>query len=239
MTPKAGDSIKSGFRHQNRCNEKTPQPLLQLADRVCNTIKGIPYLCAHGSTNSRTPPFPLSHGMPGQHLPEPVGGGESCNKSARAAGLNWVVDSAGTNGFHIGEAPHPLSQKVARQHNYEIAGQRARRFTAADFQHFDKIYAMAGDVVDEMRRIAGRAFDPTKVELLMTEVSPGKDLDVPDPWSGPESGYHEVYRMIEDAADKIIQHYGTDTERPATIVPSANPHPPANTPQAPRESAIL
>ena len=28
------------------------------------------------------------------------------------AGLNWQVDSAGTNGYHVGEAPHRLSQKA-------------------------------------------------------------------------------------------------------------------------------
>ena len=125
-------------------------------------------------------------------------------EKARAAGLNWEVDSAGTNGYHIGEAPHPLSQKVARQHGIDISRQRARKFTAADFQRYDKIYAMAGDVVDEIRRIAGRSFDPKKVDLLMNEVHPGKDEDVPDPWYGPEPGYHEVYAMIDDAADKII-----------------------------------
>src|SRR5271154_6640405 len=77
------------------------------------------------------------------------------------AHLNWTVDSAGTNGYHVGEAPHPLSQKVARLNSIDISRQRARRFTAADFQRFDKIYAMAGDVIDEMRRIAGRQFDST------------------------------------------------------------------------------
>ena len=128
-------------------------------------------------------------------------------QKAKAAGLNWVVDSAGTNGYHIGEAPHPLSQKVARQNGLDISRQRARKFTAADFQRFDKVYAMAGDVVDEMRRIAGKQFDASKVELLMNEVHPHRDLDVPDPWSGPESGYHEVYAMIDKAADKIIQRY--------------------------------
>ncbi len=127
---------------------------------------------------------------------------------ARAAGLDWVVDSAGTNGYHTGEAPHPLSQKVARQHGIDISGQRARRFTAADFQRFDKIYAMADDVVDDMRRIAGRAFEPAKVDLLLNEVHPGNNEDVPDPWYGPEPGYHEVYALIDAAADKIIAKYG-------------------------------
>jgi len=127
---------------------------------------------------------------------------------ARAAGLDWVVDSAGTNGYHTGEAPHPLSQKVARQHGIDISRQRARPFTAADFQRFDKIYAMADDVVDDMRRIAGRVFEPSKVDLLLNEVQPGSNEDIPDPWYGPEPGYHAVYALIDDAADKIIAKYG-------------------------------
>jgi protein-tyrosine phosphatase len=129
-------------------------------------------------------------------------------QKAREAGLDWQIDSAGTNGFHVGEAPHPLSQKVARMNGIDISPQRARKFSAEDFRHYDKIYAMAGDVVHEMRRIAGRHFDPSKVELLMNELHPGRNEDVPDPWSGPESEYHEVYQMIDQAADKIIERYG-------------------------------
>jgi len=123
---------------------------------------------------------------------------------ARATGLNWEIDSAGTNGYHTGEAPHPLSIKVARHNGIDISNQRARRFTASDFQRFDKIYAMAGDVIDEMRRIAGRHFDESKVDLLMNEVHPGSDEDIPDPWYGPEPGYHEVYTLIDQAAGQII-----------------------------------
>ena len=127
---------------------------------------------------------------------------------ARAAGLNWEIDSAGTNGYHIGEAPHHLSQKVARSRGIDISRQRARKFNADDFQRFDKIYAMAGDVVKEMQRIAGRHYDPAKVELLLNELHPGSNEDVPDPYYGSEPGYHEVYKMIDAAADRIIKKYG-------------------------------
>jgi len=129
-------------------------------------------------------------------------------EKARAAGLSWEVDSAGTNGYHVGEAPHPLSQKVALAKGVDISKQRARKFSANDFQRFDKIYAMAEDVVHEMRRIAGRHFDPSKVELLLNELHPGKNEDVPDPYYGSEPGYHEVYKMIDAAADRIIEKYG-------------------------------
>jgi protein-tyrosine phosphatase len=97
---------------------------------------------------------------------------------------------------------------VARINGIDISRQRARKFTAADFQRFDKIYAMAEDVVDEMRRIAGRQFDPSKVDLLLNESWPGSNREVPDPWYGPEPGYHEVYHLIDQACDKIIAHYG-------------------------------
>lgn len=132
------------------------------------------------------------------------------------AGLNWSVESAGTNGYHTGEAPHRLSQKVAKLNGIDICAQRSRRFVAADFLQYDKIYALAGDVYDEMRRIAKDKFDPAKAELLMNELHPGKDMDVPDPWYGPEPGYHDVYRMIDEVCDKIIEKYSINNTQYST-----------------------
>ena len=123
---------------------------------------------------------------------------------AQQEGLSWTIDSAGTNGYHVGEAPHRLSQKVALLNGIDISQQRARRFSAADFNRFDKIYAMAEDVIEEMQRIARKDFDATKVDLLMNELYPGKNMDVPDPWYGTEPGYHEVFAMIDKACDKIV-----------------------------------
>lgn len=123
------------------------------------------------------------------------------------AGLDWTVHSAGTNGYHIGEAPHHLSQKVALLNGIDISCQRARRFTATDFQQYDMIYALAGDVLHEMKRIAGKQFDASKAQLLMNVIHPNKQMDVPDPWYGPEPGYHEVFEMINEACDQIIQQF--------------------------------
>lgn len=126
---------------------------------------------------------------------------------AFGAGLTWSIESAGTNSYHTGEPPHHLSQKVARLNGIDISQQRARRFTANDFEVYDKIYALAEDVMDEMKRIAGKKFDAAKAELLMNEIYPGKNMDVPDPWYGPEPGYHEVFTLIDKACDAIIEKY--------------------------------
>ena len=125
-------------------------------------------------------------------------------EKAFKAGLNWSVESAGTDTYHVGEPPHPLSQKVARMNGIDICNQRARRFVAEDFDRFDKIYALAKDVVHEIRRIAKSKFNESKIDLLMNELYPGKNMDVGDPWSGPERGYHEAYELIDRACEAII-----------------------------------
>ncbi len=124
---------------------------------------------------------------------------------ALKAGLQWTIESAGTNSYHTGDAPHQLSQKVAKLNGINICQQRARKFTAEDLEKYDKIYALAADVIDEMRSLAKNKFDASKVDLLLNELYPGEDRDVPDPYYGTEPGYHKVYDLIDKACDAIIE----------------------------------
>ena len=124
------------------------------------------------------------------------------------AGLNWSVESAGTNRYHTGDAPHRLSQKIAKQHGIDISRQRARTFVPDDFERYDKIYALAANVIDDIGYIAKDKFDGRKIELLMNELYPGRNMDVPDPYYDGEEAYHEVYRMLDKVCDKIIERYG-------------------------------
>ncbi len=122
-----------------------------------------------------------------------------------SAGLNWEVDSAGTNGFHVNEPPHYLSQRVAKKNGIDIGTQVCRRFKAADFERFDKIYAMAADVIVEMKHIGGAQYNSKKVDLLLNLVHPNEDRDVPDPWYGGEGGYHEVFKLIDEACEILVK----------------------------------
>jgi protein-tyrosine phosphatase len=122
-------------------------------------------------------------------------------------GLNWQVDSAGTESYHIGEAPHRHSQKICMVHGIDISAQRARKFQKSDMEQYDRIYAMAADVLDEIKRIAGTKTDIDKVSLFLNELHPGSNASVPDPWYGDEDGYLPVYQMIDKACDAIIEKY--------------------------------
>ena len=123
------------------------------------------------------------------------------------AGLNWIVESAGTNGYHTGEPPHYLSIKVAKENGIDISEQRSRRFTAVDLEQYDLIYAMAADVLEDMKRISKNKFDTKKIDLFLNVEYPGEDRDVPDPWSGPEAHYHEAFAIINEGCDGIIKKY--------------------------------
>lgn len=124
--------------------------------------------------------------------------------------LNWTVDSAGTESYHVGEPPHRYSQKVCQKHNIDISQQRARQFVAEDFKKFDKIYCMSEDVMKIVKHQAGSHFDENKISLLLNELYPGEGRSVPDPWYGEEDGYAIVYDLINKSCEKIISKYKSE-----------------------------
>jgi protein-tyrosine phosphatase len=134
-------------------------------------------------------------------------------EKVRLAGLNWLVESAGTNHYHTGEAPHPLSQKVALQNGIDISNQRARSFIQEDIHQYDRIYALASDVLQDIRKIAGNDFDSKKVVLLLNEQFPNENKEVPDPYYGAEDGYHQVYAMIDEVCTIILEKYSNSVNR--------------------------
>jgi protein-tyrosine phosphatase len=129
----------------------------------------------------------------------------------KKAGLNWEVDSAGTDGYQPGCPPHHFSQKVAKHFGIDISTQKCRDFRQSDIEAFDRIYVMDDENYDEVRRISGKKWKPEKVDLLLNEVYPGKDKIVPDPWFGGEDGFYTTYKMIEEACDMIVRKYKDQT----------------------------
>jgi len=123
---------------------------------------------------------------------------------AKAAGFDWIIDSAGTNGLHNGEHPHHLSQKICKQHNIDISHQVSRKVILSDFDDYDLIFAMSKDVLNDLKEWNYNPANTHKISLFLEQTHPGKRMDVPDPWYGNEDGYIEVYGLIEAACEAII-----------------------------------
>lgn len=126
---------------------------------------------------------------------------------AKAAGLDWEIDSAGTAGYHAGCAPHELSQKVAKLNGLDISGQECRQLAKEDILLHDHIFVMDRSNFSDVKRICGNDWDENKVSLLLDMIYPGEQREVPDPWYGTEKDYHSVFAMIGEACDAIVEKY--------------------------------
>ncbi|TNF49129.1 MAG: low molecular weight phosphotyrosine protein phosphatase [Bacteroidetes bacterium] len=126
-------------------------------------------------------------------------------KKVNDLNLDVTVDSAGTAGYHIGEKPDPRMRQTARSFGVDIEGLRARQFSRQDFKDFDLIYAMDKSNLKNILSLAESESDRNKVKLILNELYPGQDREVPDPYYGGEQGFIEVYTMLDQATDIIIK----------------------------------
>ena len=116
---------------------------------------------------------------------------------------NVEVDSAGTGNYHVGGLPDKRSIAIAKEYNLDITDQRARQFSVDDFDNFDIIYAMDNSNHSNILKLARNENDKQKVKLILNEVFPDENLDVPDPYSGGNHGFATVYVMLEQACEII------------------------------------
>ena len=132
-------------------------------------------------------------------------------KLAADAGMAETVraDSAGTQGYHVGEPPDPRAQQAAAKRGYDLSGLRARRIEDADFQRFDLILAMDQDHYSILSRMA-QPSDGQKLKLMMSYARRFEQRDVPDPYYGGPQGFERVLDMLEDAARGLLESLRKD-----------------------------
>ena len=113
------------------------------------------------------------------------------------------ADSAGTHGYHIGEAPDPRSIAAAKARGFDLSALRARRVQRDDFQAFDFILAMDREHVAHLQ--AMRPNDARAEVKLFLDYYPGGTLqDVPDPYYGDRPGFDHVLDLVEETSRALI-----------------------------------
>ena len=119
----------------------------------------------------------------------------------------FSVDSAGTAAYHIGELPDQRSIAVAKKYGIDISNQRARKFDIKDFIEFDVIYAMDKENYQNICSLAKKDVDLRKVKMILNEINPSLNLNVPDPYYGVEKGFENIYQMLDEACERIKKNY--------------------------------
>ncbi|MBT8263366.1 MAG: low molecular weight phosphotyrosine protein phosphatase [Bacteroidia bacterium] len=114
-----------------------------------------------------------------------------------------TVDSAGTGGWHVGEQPDPRSIKVAKKYGLDITYQRGRKFSTYDFETYDHIFVMDNSNYQDVIKLAKNNDEIAKVRLILDEIFPDENVDVPDPYYGGAFGFENVFKMLDEACEKI------------------------------------
>jgi protein-tyrosine phosphatase len=115
----------------------------------------------------------------------------------------FIVDSAGTGSWHIGHAPDERSIAVAKKNGLIISNQKGRQFSKKDFDQFDYIYVMDNSNYDNVIALAENPEQIAKVQLILNELFPSENVDVPDPYFGLPNGFNIVYQMLDDVCEVI------------------------------------
>ena len=120
-----------------------------------------------------------------------------------AAGLDWVrTDSAGTGGWHAGEAPDRRAIACARGHGADISALRARQLRVADFHDFDWLLCADAQNLRDLRAIAPAGLEG-KARLLLDWSGVAAGGEVPDPYYGGHDDFERVWRLVDAAAQAV------------------------------------
>lgn len=118
---------------------------------------------------------------------------------------DYVVDSAGTGAWHSGQLPDKRSVTTAKNRGLDITNQRARQFKVSDFDTFDYIYVMDNSNYKDVISLAPTEESKSKVRLILNEIFPNENVDVPDPYYGGDDGFENVFDMLDQACEAIAR----------------------------------
>ena len=119
----------------------------------------------------------------------------------------FLIDSAGTHGYHVGEPPDSRAVAVALARDIKIDDLRARCIAVQDFHDFDFILAMDQghfDILSGMMPAGGNA----NISLFMDYAPQAGRADVPDPYYGTQKDFEYVLDLAEQGAEGLLTHLG-------------------------------
>ena len=131
----------------------------------------------------------------------PIAEGILRNKTSQLK-LDWIIDSAGTSSWHIGEPPDARAIETAALNGIDIASQRSRQVQQVDLVKYDLILAMDQSNYNNLMQISSNDLERNKIKLILNYVYPGENRPVPDPYY--DGSFERTFELLQSAADKII-----------------------------------
>lgn len=117
----------------------------------------------------------------------------------------FVVDSAGTGGWHVGNPADRRMREAARRRGIDLPS-RARQICLDDFSSFDLVLTMDNDNLAAVKGLAQEAGPKAMamVRPMLSYASHFQETEVPDPYYGGEAGFEHVLDLLEDACSNLL-----------------------------------
>lgn len=115
------------------------------------------------------------------------------------------VTSAGTGGWHVGDAADPRAVQTLLANGYP--SKHAAAILGEDHLGADLLIALDSEHRNALhRKLTQSGDDGTRIRMLRSfdPLSSG-NLDVPDPYYGGDGGFTNVLRMIEASMPGLMQ----------------------------------
>jgi protein-tyrosine phosphatase len=126
----------------------------------------------------------------------------------------FVLDSAGTHAYHVGESPDGRSQRAALARGINISQQRARQVTLADLDHFDMLLAMDEQNYRGLQQLASSDAQRQRIRRMMEFAPALPEREVPDPYYGEGGqGFERVLNLLEHAAEGLLTEWLDQIDR--------------------------
>lgn len=129
------------------------------------------------------------------------------------AKLDWFVDSAGTANYHVGSSPDHRMIAIGKQFGTPIHDLKGRQFCAKDFDDFDLIFAMDQSNEKNILKLAPSPEASKKVRLILNELHPGSNQQVPDPYYGSMADFENVYVLLDTLTEAVKNNLINDKNR--------------------------
>jgi protein-tyrosine phosphatase len=121
---------------------------------------------------------------------------------------SFLVDSAGTGGWHVGRPADPRMRAAAARRGIDLPS-RARQLEPADLLRFDHILTMDAENLSAVQSLAGTLRTAegatASVRPLTTHCRRHNSREVPDPYYGGEEGFEHVLDLLEDACAGLLE----------------------------------
>ena len=117
----------------------------------------------------------------------------------------FLVDSAGTGGWHVGNLADPRMRETALSRGIELTS-RARQIEENDLYEFDHILVMDKDNLSAVKSLIKDNTHPinSKIKLILSYSEKSQLDEVPDPYYGGQNGFEKVLDLLNDAIDELI-----------------------------------